>query len=58
MKNFIIAAILILIVGAIVYYLIKSKKRGKTCIGCPYAKNCGGKCSGRCSHKETEKQKN
>ena len=58
MENFIIAAILILIVGAIVDYLIRSKKRGKICIGCPYGKKCEGKCSEKCSNKETEKHEN
>ncbi|MBQ3140213.1 MAG: hypothetical protein IJB68_12015 [Ruminococcus sp.] len=34
------------IVAAISIYLYKEKKKGTTCIGCPYAKKCGGKCSG------------
>lgn len=40
MENFIIIAIVACIVAAIVYYLYKCKKRGDTCIGCPYAKCC------------------
>ncbi|MBQ9134199.1 MAG: FeoB-associated Cys-rich membrane protein [Clostridia bacterium] len=55
MENFIIVAILLCIVGGIVFYLYKAKKRGETCIGCPYAKQCGGKCSGGCSGNHTEK---
>ncbi len=53
MENFIIIAIVACIVAAVVYYLYKCKKRGDTCIGCPYAKQCGGKCSGGC-HGGTE----
>ena len=45
MENAIIIAILALIVGGIVYYLYRAKKRGQTCIGCPYAKQCGDKCT-------------
>ena len=51
----IIAIILIaLIIGSAVFYIIKAKKSGRKCIGCPdgcscKAKNCGG-CD--CSKKE------
>jgi hypothetical protein len=43
MKNIILIAILIFIVGSILFYLFKAKKQGQTCIGCPYAKECGKK---------------
>ena len=42
MTNFIIIVILLGIVSGIVFYLYRAKKRGETCIGCPYAKQCGG----------------
>lgn len=48
MKNIILALVLLIIVAAIVFYLYRTKKRGQTCIGCPYAKQCGGKCAGGC----------
>ena len=35
MADFIIVAILLLIVGAAVRYIVKSKKSGAKCIGCP-----------------------
>ena len=41
-ENIIIIAILAAIIGGIILYLIRAKKRGETCIGCPYAKQCGG----------------
>ncbi len=50
LENFIIIVILLCSVGGIVYYLYKAKKRGETCIGCPYAKQCGGKAAG--AHKK------
>lgn len=46
MENYIIIAIVAVIVVAIIIYLRRAKKRGETCIGCPYAKQCSGKCSG------------
>ena len=49
MENFIIIFILVAIAAGIVWYLIRAKRKGETCIGCPYAKQCGGKCSGGCS---------
>jgi len=55
MENFIIILIVLCIVGAIVLYLYKAKKRGETCIGCPYAKQCGGKFDGGCNSKKTNK---
>jgi hypothetical protein len=51
MENAIIIAILALIVGGIAYYLHRAKKRGQTCIGCPYAGKCAEKCN--CSDKKT-----
>ncbi len=41
MIDFIIAVIIIAIVGTAVFYIYKSKKSGKKCIGCPYADACG-----------------
>lgn len=46
MANFIIVVVLLCIVAGIIFYLCRAKKRGETCIGCPYAKQCGGKCGG------------
>lgn len=49
MKNVIVVLILLAIVAGIICYLVRAKKRGETCIGCPYAKQCGSKCNGGCS---------
>ncbi len=37
---------LVLIVGGAVLYILRAKKRGDKCVGCPYGKQCGGKCGG------------
>lgn len=42
MKDIIISLILILIVGLAVFYIYKSKKSGKKCIGCPDSGSCNG----------------
>jgi len=48
MINIVLIAIIVSIAAAIIIYLYKAKKRGETCIGCPYAKQCGGKhCGGK-----------
>ena len=46
LSNIIITVILIAVVAGAVYYIYRSKKRGDKCVGCPYAKSCGGKCGG------------
>ena len=48
LKDFIAIAVIVLVVGLAVFYLYRAKKRGQKCIGCPYAKQCGGKCGGGC----------
>ncbi|NLD88288.1 MAG: FeoB-associated Cys-rich membrane protein [Clostridiales bacterium] len=49
MGDIIVVLILIAIVAGIIRYLIRAKKRGEACIGCPYAKKCMGKCGGELS---------
>ena len=41
-------AAIALIVGGAIFYIVKSKRSGKKCIGCPYADKCPG-----CSSKES-----
>lgn len=46
MINFIILAVIALILGSAVYYIRKAKKRGVNCIGCPDSGTCSGHCAG------------
>lgn len=46
MINFVLIFILGVILGGAVGYIIKEKKKGVKCIGCPDSKTCGGKCGG------------
>lgn len=51
MTNWIVAGILLIIVGAAIAYIVKEKKRGARCIGCPAAGNCPSRNGGyaKCS---------
>ncbi len=43
MSDIIVIAIVVLVVGAAVAYILRQKKQGAKCIGCPYSKECGSK---------------
>ncbi len=47
MTDIIIIAVISCIVAGASFYIYKAKKRGEKCIGCPYAKQCGGKCGSK-----------
>ena len=44
MADIIVAIILIVVVSLALGYIIKAKKKGQGCIGCPNASKCGGNC--------------
>ncbi|MBR2420759.1 MAG: FeoB-associated Cys-rich membrane protein [Oscillospiraceae bacterium] len=46
MQNFLVIAIVILILGCAGLYIQKEKKKGVKCIGCPDSKTCSGHCAG------------
>ena len=52
MNDTIIIAAIVAIIGGAAYYIYRAKKSGAKCIGCPYAKCCGGACS--CSSKSED----
>ncbi len=56
MENIIIIAIILCVIVGIVIYLYRAKKRGEVCIGCPYAKQCSGKCSSSDGHKKNPRK--
>ena len=43
MADIIIGGILIVLVGAAIAYIVREKKRGTVCIGCPAAGTCSRK---------------
>lgn len=48
MTDLIIVLVLIGIVGAAVLYVIKARKKGVKCIGCP--NGCNGNCESGCAN--------
>lgn len=48
MDSIAVIAIVLAILALAVGYIIKAKKRGKKCIGCPEGGSCDGQC-GCCS---------
>lgn len=50
--NIIIIVTVLAILGAIIAYIVREKKRGSKCIGCPYAKTCGKSGNGGCGSHE------
>ncbi|MBP3503528.1 MAG: FeoB-associated Cys-rich membrane protein [Bacilli bacterium] len=46
--DFIIIAAIIIIIGLAVIYIVRAKKSGQKCVGCPYSKTCG-KSSNNCT---------
>lgn len=48
--DYIILAVIVLIIGGAAFYIYKAKKSGKKCIGCPDSGTCSGHC-GACSGK-------
>ena len=49
MTDFLVGLVLLVILGGAVLYVIKAKKSGQKCIGCPHSGSCGNK--GGCSCK-------
>lgn len=43
MTDIIIIGILLIVIGGAVFYIVKAKKNGAKCIGCPAGGNCPGK---------------
>ena len=56
MEDLILILVLALILGGVSFYLIRAKKRGQKCVGCPDSCGCAGKtgCAG-CSGCGTQK---
>ena len=57
LADIIVIAVIVLIIDAALVYIIKAKKSGKKCIGCPYGDSCSskkasgeGSCSCGCGH--------
>lgn len=45
MENIIPVIVILIIVALAVGYIVKEKKSGAKCIGCPHSKTCKGDCN-------------
>ena len=45
MKDILILLILIAVFSGATIYIVRAKKSGQKCIGCPYSKECKGNCN-------------
>ena len=48
-ETWIAIGVIVLVVGLAALYVIRAKKKGKKCIGCPDSGSCSGGCSGNCA---------
>ena len=48
LDNIIAAVVVLAILGGAITYIVKAKKKGVKCIGCPSGANCSGSC-GSCA---------
>ncbi len=51
MTDIMIMIVLLVIIAMAATYIVKAKRRGVKCIGCP----AGGTCGGKCGEKHVEK---
>ncbi len=49
MKNLVVILILLIVVGLALTYIIRQKRNGVKCIGCPSGKSCASKKDGNCN---------
>ena len=54
--DFIIIGVIVLIVGGAITYIVKKKKSGARCIGCPWAGQCGKNTENNCSCNNDDKK--
>ena len=54
LTDIIAIAVIAAIVGSAVIYIVKQKKKGNKCIGCPYADACAKKAKERSCCSDTE----
>ena len=49
MKDVLIIAVLVVIIGLAAWYMIRAKKKGVKCIGCPEGSKCGQSACAGCT---------
>ena len=54
--DIILVLVIAAIVAAAVAYIVKAKKKGVKCIGCPAAADCAKKCCSGCASRQSDSQ--
>ena len=54
LADWIVSAVIVLIIGAVIGYIINAKRKGVKCIGCPDSKNCSAYKNGCCCGREKQ----
>ena len=51
--DYLVLAVIVAILGCVILYICRAKKKGVKCIGCPDGATCGGNCTNcpGCAHK-------
>ena len=52
MDDIILGIVLILLIGGAILYLVRAKKAGVKCVGCPHSAECAAKNKGGCNVKQ------
>ena len=53
MADIIVIAVVVVIAALAAWYIIRAKRSGKKCIGCPDGGSCSGSCSScNCGHEK------
>lgn len=53
MADIIVIAVVVVIAALAVWYIIRAKRSGKKCIGCPDGSSCSGSCGNcNCGHEK------
>ena len=50
--DIVVGLVLIAVLGGAIFYILREKRKGRKCIGCPNTGNCSGKCAGCTAEKE------
>ncbi len=54
LTDLMVLAVLLLAIGGAAVYIIREKKKGARCIGCPHAGECAARRKGGCGTKDAE----
>mgnify|MGYP003291123116 CR=1 FL=1 len=46
-SDYIVLAIVLVLLGLAIGYIVRAKRSGQKCIGCPHSKSCNGGCCGK-----------